>query len=283
MTKSIIIFIVGLTASAVSLAQPSWNRDEEDLTEPKLNLFHSTNAINLPTATTIQQFDFLYGIQHRWRQPTAAGMDELLGIDGPVVMRMKLGFAVTDDILVQAARTNELGTWDVEVKHNFLNMKSESLPLAFSYNVGGTYIGNNDLTVQGHMQAYLSLIANTMLLDKSLGLGVVVSGLHNANPFWFESITSTNVGWYAQYYIDDLWSVNIEGSHIVNGWTQGYDSYAASIEMETGGHFFKFIVSNNTNIHLAGIFDGAPQPISIDSDRGALDNVHFGFQISRNL
>jgi len=266
-----------------TIGQSKWKRNNSEATEPKLELFHSTNAINLPTAQTIQQYDFLYGIQHRWRQPTSDGAEELYGIDGPVVMRMKLGFAVTDDILVQLGRTNEFGLYDLEVKHNFLNIKSESLPLAFAYNVGGTYLSKNDNTTAGHMQGYISVIANTMLLEKSLGIGVVGSGLYNANPFWYENITSSNIGWYLQYYIDDLWSFNIEGSHVVNGWSEGYDTFSASVEMETGGHFFKFIVSNNTNVHLAGIFENAPRPMSFDSDKVSLDNIHLGFQITRNL
>jgi hypothetical protein len=283
------ILLYCLTTLAIILlqtdlsGQSSWQRDTESQTVPKLVTFSASNAINLPTATTLQQGDFLYGIQHRWRQPTSDGLEELYGIDGSVVMRMKLGYAITDDILVQIARTNEFGTYDLELKHNFLNIDSDDIPLAFAYNAGGAYLAKNDLTTAGHMQAYLSLIANTMLFDKTLGLGVIGSGLYNANPFWFENITTANIGWYAQFYIDDVWSINAEGSHVINGWSEGYDTYSGSLEMEVGGHFFKFIVSNNTNIHLAGIFDNAPRPLSFNSDTWSLDNVHLGFQILRNL
>ncbi|GAB5464848.1 MAG: hypothetical protein Kapaf2KO_02840 [Candidatus Kapaibacteriales bacterium] len=278
----IVLLIFGAFTSLFS--QSKWKRDKEEQVVPKLELFASSNAINLPTATTIKQGDFLYGIQHRWRQPTSSGLEDLYGIDGSVVMRMKLGYAITDDVLIQVGRTNVNGTYDFEAKHNFLNIRSEAVPLTLAYNLGLTYLSKPSGNIEvNKFQYYGSLIANTMFLDDMLGVGTVATFMNNANPFWFENITTTNIGYYVQFYFNEMVSVNAEGSHVVNGWSEGYSTYSGSVELETGGHFFKFIVSNNTNIHLAGIFANAGAPLSIDANRNALDNVHLGFQISRNL
>lgn len=265
----------------------SWKSSGEETTEDEaettldLMLFHSTGAISLPTAETIQQGDFLYGISHRFNVPVSSGTKDLWGLDGGVTMRMELGYAFTDKLLATLGRSNRAGQWDFNVKYKALQFESETLPVLVSFAAGASYMGKPAPPVPDsrNAQFYVQGIVNT-LIDKKLGIGIVPSYLHNAHP-WCECETmySFTMGAYAQYYINDLWSVVVESNNTMNGWRNKYDSYAFGAVMETGGHFFKFVFTNNILQNQAQFLAGAEHPML----GGDTQDIHFGFQITRNL
>jgi len=59
-----------------------WKRSQSSK-RVELQLFHSTQAINLPTAESLQRGDFEFEISHRSVPPITEGIDALYGLDGP--------------------------------------------------------------------------------------------------------------------------------------------------------------------------------------------------------
>ena len=88
--KYISTFFITIFIPTLLFSQ-SWQRKSE-VVEPPLQLFHSTYAYALPTAETLKQGDYLYGISHRFTLPVSSGFEQLFGIDGPVINMMNLGY-----------------------------------------------------------------------------------------------------------------------------------------------------------------------------------------------
>jgi len=265
------------------LFSQSWKRTEE-VTEPPLQLFSSTYAYALPTAETLTQGDFLYGISHRFNLPVSSGFDQLFGIDGGVVNMMNLGYGVTDDIFVNLGRSNLQSQWWFETKYKAIKIKDDTFPLLISFLGGVAYssrpVPEPDFDRAGRDWHFYGMVIINTLIGKKIGLGITPTFSYNSHLQCPEVENSITLGTYAEYYIDDMYSILLEANPTIAGWRQGYNSYTAGFVMETGGHFFKFSVSNNTAINIQQFNAGAQDAFLGSAEN---NNIHFGFQITRNL
>jgi hypothetical protein len=82
------------------------------------------------------------------------------------------------------------------------------------------------------------------------------------------------LGEYVQYYASPFWSLLVEINSTVTSWRNQYNSFAIGMEVETGGHFFKFLVGTNTRLNNSQYLAEAP-----DSFSGKY--WHFGFNLTR--
>ncbi|MBD3298810.1 MAG: hypothetical protein GF341_09165, partial [candidate division Zixibacteria bacterium] len=88
-----ILLIMACAGGAVAQGDDvSWERSAP-ATTPELKLFESTHAINLPTAEPLNAGEFQFEITHRFFPKFSDGYDDLYGLDGPVNMRLGLGYA----------------------------------------------------------------------------------------------------------------------------------------------------------------------------------------------
>ena len=87
-----------------------------EATRPPLTLFHSTQAINLPTTETLSRGEWQFEIAHRFFPPVSDGQEGFWGLDGPAFMRLGLGYAFSDRGMLTLARSNFLDNWDLQVK-----------------------------------------------------------------------------------------------------------------------------------------------------------------------
>ncbi len=276
--KKYICLILIVFSSNLFSQDVAWKPSEA--TEARFQLFHSTYALNQPTSETIKKGDFIYGIEHRFNQTVTTGIDNLFGLDGGSTIRMHLGYAFTDDLLVDLARTNRMRNYELNIKHRLLELNNDLLPTIISGNVGIAYNtkGLSALGDSRKMQPFVSLIVNTVI-NKKFGIGIVPTYLSNSNindASNTKSDYSLTMGMYAQYFINDNWALIVEVTPTIVGWRDTYNSYAFGAEFETGGHFFKFIFGNNTAINLSQYNAGA-------KEKFGLQNMHFGFQITRDL
>src|SRR5690606_26810102 len=92
-------------------------------------------------------------------------------------------------------------------------------------------------------QAYAGLVLNAGLGER-VALGVVPVYLHNPNIFDFESDDGFSVGVNGQVYFTD--SFSFLGEWIVSEERPGLekDSGTFGFELETRGHFFKLVITN---------------------------------------
>jgi hypothetical protein len=251
-----------------------WKRSA--VAELDLQLFHSTEVLHLPTAETLQRGDFQFEISHRFTTPISSGYGELWGFDGSVIMRIGLGYALTDRMMLNLARSNLEGNIDLTYRYKAVQIRNDILPTLLTFQVGAAYNGKavNQVDHESDKFQYFgSLIANT-LYKKKFGLGLVASYLNNSHIYCLDNQYSFTLGGYLQHYLGDTWSLVSEFNSTVSGWRNKHNAFALGIELETGGHFFKFVIGNSTSLNLAQYLAGAQ-----DSFTSA--DWHFGFNITR--
>ena len=241
-----------------------------------LSLFHSTEVANLPTAETLQKGDFHFEISHRFNTPISSGWGELYGFDGSVSMRLALGYALTDHFLFTLGRSNRDGNIDFRLKYKAFQIRNDVLPTLISIRAGGAYNGKAKNIDNGDKyQFYGQLIVNT-LYNKKIGIGFVPSYLYNSHIYCLDTQDTFTFGMYAQYYISEGWNLFLEFNPTVTGWRDQYNSMAFGVELETGGHFFKILLGNNTKLNPSQYLAGAIDEINSD-------DWHLGFNITRLL
>ncbi|WP_457565580.1 DUF5777 family beta-barrel protein [Caldithrix abyssi] len=267
----LILFIApGLRAQSVK-----WKPKAK--TEPKLELFHSTQSVHFVTATFLRRGEFEYEISHRFLPPISTEKS-FLGIDGPARIRMGLAYGITEQTMLTLARSNLNDNVDVQLKQRLLTWRNGAAPTLIAINIGAgwnTEVVNRSAADSKNVQYYAHLILNTML-KKKLAVGIVPSYLYNSHIYCPSAQYSFTIGTNLQYYVSPMWSVFMESNTTVSGYRGQYNSLLVGIELETGGHFFKIFVGNNA----------APNPSQFlaGSDlKFRTGNLRLGFNITRIL
>jgi hypothetical protein len=266
------------TVAAADGQATSWQRTDAKATAGVM-LFHSPHSINLPTAETLRHGNLEFEVSHRFYPFLKDGSKHLFGFDGPAVMRLALSFAATDRALITFGRSNLDDNLDLRVKYKVFQIGSSHLPAIVAFQGGSAW---NPVDVPGrsnsdsrNFQFYAQGIVNVMIAKK-IGLGFVPSYLSNSDVYSRGSENSWTIGANAQYYFMRGFSVLGEWSPVVSGYRDGHNAAAFGIELETGGHFFKIIVSNSVKLNPAQHLAGTPDSFE-DGD------LHFGFAITRLL
>jgi hypothetical protein len=257
--------------------QIGWKRSSSP-EPPELHLFHSTQSLNLPTAETLQKGNFEFEISHRFIPTIQSGIKKLFGFDGPVNMRIALGYAVTNKLVVTLGRSNLNDNLDFWAKYKAIQIQSESFPVLIG--VRGGVAWNTD--VPGHsagesknFQYYAQLIFNT-LYDKRLGIGIVPSYLCNSYIFYGDNQYSFTIGGNLQFYLTRVLSLLFEFNSTVTGFRTIHNPVAFGFELETGGHFFKILLTNSASLNPSQFLAGADLPFNGGEWR-------LGFNITRLL
>lgn len=275
-----LLLIISILSAGVM--SQKWKRTQK--TEAKVTLFKSSQVFNLESAEVVPKGDLFYGISHRFNSPISEGWSDFYGLDGGASMRTKLGYGITDNFMATIGRSNRNAQLDLNLKYKIWQSQDAlPLPIIFSVNAGGAYTQNNfnEIEDSRRLQYFGSLILNTMLFER-LGIGISPTYVHNSLVNSVDTQYSFTLGYYLQYYIgNDMTSFIFEAIPTIsgfrgNGETAYFDSYTLGVEFETGGHFFKLMVSNNTFINQSQLHLGAQNEFNID-------NLRFGFQITRNF
>lgn len=265
--------LAAVFAGSLGAQEPSWNRDRGP-TQTRLALFHSTQAVNLPTVETLNGGELLFEIAHRFEPAISDAEDALFGLDGPVFLRLGLAYALTDRAMVGVSRSNLQDNYDLSVKVRLAEVRG-SLPLMVGVAGGLAYNGELPASVERETQLYGQLILNTMLSGR-FGVGVVPWILRDPDLELPDAETAIGVGLYGQAYLSDQASVLFEWNA-----TEGYsdfthDAGTLALELETGGHFFKLMVTNSVRPNPSQFLAGADVAFEPDEWR-------LGFNITRVL
>jgi hypothetical protein len=191
-------------------------------------------------------------------------------------MHIGLDYALSNKILLSIARSNLEGNVEFMAKYKMLEINYALLPTVIAVQGGLAYNGKPAQAVDNtadKFQYLASGIINTMF-KKKLALGVVPSYLYNSYIYCKDKQYSFTIGEYAQYYISPLWSLLVEINSTVTGWRDQHNSFAAGMEVETGGHFFKFLVGTNTRLNTSQYLAGSPDAFSGK-------DWHLGFNLTR--
>jgi len=268
---------VGSLPSAAQEQPREWERRSE-VTNPPLTVFHSTQAINLPTAETLARGEWQFEISHRFLPAVSEGSHALWGFDGPVNMRLGLGYAPADRLLVTLARSNLMDNWDLQVKVRALELEAGPLPVMVAVQGGAAWsseVPARDSGDPGNFQYYGQLILNTAVTDR-LALGFAPSYLYNVLLDRIDPVHDLYWGFYGQLFLTDILSVNAEWTVGENRAELEHDAGAFGLELETGGHFFKVFLSNSVRLNPSQYLVGTDLPFEPDEWR-------LGFAITRLL
>lgn len=236
--------------------------------------FHSSEAANLPTASVVRDGELLFEISHRFDAPVSAGADALWGFDGSVWYRLGLSYGVTDRLTLGVLRTNLEDNLELNAKARLWEAGGE-VPLAVGARAGVAwntqpFAGADD----NESQAYAQLLLNAGVGDR-LALGIVPTWIRNPRIRDDEAGNGVALGLHGQLYLDDL---SLLAEWIVTEEREGmrHDTGTFGIELETRGHFFKILLTNNVRVNPTQFLGGAPIPMS-------MNNLRVGFNITRRI
>ena len=271
------LFLVLMPASTWSQDPDiSWERST-DPTGGVIETFHSPHVVNLETAETISKNIMEFQIYHRFLPTFSDGYDFFWGLDGPVNIRLGLGYGVTDRFSVTLARSNVLGNVDLKAKYRFFETLVGDFPVMAAVQAAGawnTNVSGRDATDDRNFQYYAEAILNTAYRGK-FSVGVAPAYLYNGSIFdpYRDSFI---LGLYGQYYFLGKFSLLVEWTGVVDGYQQDNNNLTWGLEIRTAGHFFKIVATNGTSLNPSRYLTGA-------SESAAPDNWHLGFNITRLL
>ena len=264
------------------------------------NVFASTHSATLPTAAPIGAGVFLAEVSHRFGY-LSDGAGDLWGLDGFVLNRLGLAFALNDRVALGILRSNSTDNLELNARFAGRALDAATGPVEFAVQAGVAWnlqtdtvddhgghqhyilpgggaggARNGDTAEENEMQAYGQLIANAMFAGR-FALGVVPTLLWNPRILDQDAATTLSVGVNGQLYIDRTWS--LIGEWIVSQARedQEYDSGSFGAEIRTGGHFFKLLVTNQHQMNPTQTLAGAAKDFL---DTGSW---RFGFNIERRL
>ncbi len=242
-------------------------------------IFHSPQSANLPTAETLQKGRWLFEISHRFFPPVANGADVLWGFDGPVRNRLGLAYAASDRVMLGVLRSNFSDNVELNAKARVFEGGSDAVPVMIGL-MGGIAWNTEAPTGAGaddnESQHYAQLMFNT-LLGERLAVGVVPTVLRNPTIEDADSETVFVLGLHGQLYLSDR--VSFLGEWIISedrGAAQAHDSGSFGIEIETRGHFFKVVLSNQRSLNPTQVLGGTELEFTPGEWRA-------GFNIQRRL
>jgi hypothetical protein len=276
-SASICILLLAITQMHAQENKISWKKTNDGF-KPALHLFHSTQSINFSTTETLEKGNMQFEISHRFIPTVNEGIDALYGFDGPVNVKLSLAYALTDDFMIALARSNVNDNLLLRGKYKFLSAPDFIIPVQIALEAGFAWNTNpvgRSSKDNMNFQYYSQLIFNT-LIDKKLGIGLVPTYLYNSHIYCPEKEYSFTLGTNVQYYISSFWSVIAEWNPTISGFRKTYNTLSLGVELETGGHFFKIILTNNATLSPTQFITGAELPITVK-------NWHIGFNITRLL
>jgi len=242
-------------------------------------IFHSPQSANLPTAETFSKGQWLFEISHRFFPPVADGADALWGFDGPVINRLGLAFAASDRVTFGVLRSNFSDNLELNAKARVFEGGSDAMPVMMGL-MGGIAWNTEAPTGAGadenESQQYAQVIFNTLLGDR-FALGVVPTVLRNPTIEDADSQTVFVLGLHGQFYVS--YGFSLLGEWIISedrGAAQAHNSGSFGIEIETRGHFFKVVLSNQQRLNPTQVLGGTPYEFTPSEWR-------VGFNIQRKL
>lgn len=278
--------LVCLTAPATATAQ---------------NVFASTHSATLPTAAATGAGTFVFEISHRFGY-LSDGAGDLWGLDGFVLGRLGLAVAPHDHFALGILRSNSTDNLEFNARIAGLAFEAPTGSVEFAVQTGVAWnlqeeegddhgghqhtpppgggadggSGDDDMAEANEMQAYAQFIANAMVARR-LALGVVPTLLWNPRIKSHDPETTVSVGLTGQLYLDRTWSLFGEWILSRSREDQEYDSGSFGVEIGTGGHFFKLLVTNQHQMNPTQTLAGAAEDFL---DPGTW---RFGFNIERRL
>lgn len=239
-------------------------------------IFHSSHAANLPTTATLPAGDLLFEISHRFTPAISDGSEAFWGLDGPVINRLGLAYAVTDAALLGVRRSNLADNVELWGSARLIEGGSEGLPFAFG--VTGAIAWNTSppqSVPDNETQAYLQGVLDVGL-GEIVSVGIVPTYLRNPRIRDVEPDDAFVLGLHGRVLATE--NLGLIAEWIVSEERSGraFDSGALGVEIRTRGHFFKLLLTNQTRMNPSQLLGGSAVEFTPDEWR-------IGFNITRRI
>lgn len=243
------------------------------------DVFHSTQSANLPTAVVLPQGSWLFEISHRFDTPVSEGADALWGLDGPAYNRLGLTYSASDRVEVGVVRTNVQDNLELNTKVGLWSSGAgASLPVEVAAKAGVAWnmqVFETEGAEDNEMQAYGQLVLTSLLGDR-VAVGVVPTYLYNPRILDVEEESALALGLMGQLYATSAMSLFVEWLVSEERPDQENDAATFGVELETRGHFFKLLLTNQARLNPTQYLGGTSTDFEPDEWR-------FGFNIQRLL
>lgn len=277
------VLLLGPLAASAQEPPARWQRRSGPTVAP-VTVFHSTQSANLPTAETLRRGELLFEISHRFFPAISQGSDALWGLDGPVVNRLGLAYAVSDRAMIGVLRSNLFDNLELDAKVRVFEAGRDGVPVMVAL-MGGvafnTGLPEGEVYDGNETQAYGQLILNARVGER-LAIGAVPTLLYNPRIADTDKGSELMLGLNAQVYLSAMaslfgeWVVSPASADFPDEATGLADAATIGLELETGGHFFKLLVTNSTRLNPTQLLQGTPYPFEPNEWR-------LGFNVTRLL
>lgn len=223
-------------------------------------IFHSTQSANLPTAETIPGGLWMFEISHRFVPSVSEGSDALWGLDGPVYNRLGLAYGATDVVTVGVLRSNLDDNLEFNTKVRVFKGEIWEASYKIAAMAGSALnFGAPELNgVEGNeAQHYVQVMLNTSIHDR-IALGVVPTVFRNPRIKDVDPVNTFALGLHGQYYATGSMSVLTEWVFSGESVDYPHDGVSLGIEIETRGHFFKVLLTNQVRMNPTQFLVGTP-------------------------
>jgi hypothetical protein len=240
--------------------------------------FHSTQAVNLPTAETISGGLWLFEISHRFLPAVSDGADALWGLDGPVFNRLGLAYGASDRVTLGLLRSNLDDNLEFNVKARLV--AGEAGTVTYAIGVMGGAAANFGAFESGGVENNEAQYYAQAMLDarfgEKLALGIVPTGFRNPRIEDVDPVNTFVLGLHGQFYASRGFSLLAEWIVSVESVAYPHDGASFGIELETRGHFFKIVLTNQVRMNPTQYLVGTPFEYGKDDWR-------LGFNVIRLL
>jgi len=241
--------------------------------------FYGKSLVNLPTTATPGKGDLLFRISHRFIEPTNAGHEYFLGLDGPAYILLSLAYGVTDRVSVGLGRTNLLDEIELSSKIALIRQgKDFSAPVSATLAAGVTQTTQRPAGVSlfdsdnFHFNAQLAL--SRQLTDRFSFL-CVPSFSSNTNYALPGEDNTTSLGLGSRLMLIENISLIGEWTPVLAGGETGTDTWGIGFEAKKGGHVFHVFVTDAYGL--------TPNQYIPGGDLNDNGDVRFGFNLYRTL
>lgn len=240
--------------------------------------FHSAQSANLPTAETIRGGLWMFEISHRFVPAVSEGSDALWGLDGPVYNRLGVAYGATDLVMVGLLRSNlddnlEFNAKVLAFEGEVAEVRYKAAAMAgAAFNFG---VAESEGVDDNEAQYYVQVMLNASIHDR-FALGVVPTAFRNPRIKDVHPVNTFALGLHGQYYATGSMSVLTEWVLSRESVDYPHDGVSFGVEIETRGHFFKILLTNQVRMNPTQFLVGTPY------DYGGND-WRLGFNITRLL
>jgi len=264
MKKYLIFFLFVLTAFSV-LSQDN---------EPVSNSFQGTRLVNAHSANVVEKGEMLLLIQHRFGD-ISGGLYQLFGLD-QASMRLGFEYGVTENFTIGLGRSTYLKTYDAFGKVR-IAAQNTAFPLTIVMNAGG-YIPTlrNFYPETADKFSWMAQLHLARTFDKvsfQVSPGYLSTG-YIMGPNKSLSVFTTGLG--GSVKLTNKMSLNIEYLLNFNDEILNSNPLSLGMDLDTGGHLFQLVISNNQRMFDREVFTGATG----DWTKG---NLFFGFNLIREF